>query len=110
MKTRCGAQFPTSEEALGRESPDSCRASRLLLPDTRTAILGSFPARGGGGRCVLTAAGGRAPGPLRGSPRLARTRGRSRKLSHPPSAPRQTRLPEPDRAGAAWRTTELVES
>lgn len=102
---RCeaGRKSGPSRVAPGRESPDSCRAGRFLLPDTRTTTLRSFPARGGGGRCVLTAAGGRAPGPLRGSPPLARTQRRSRKPSHPPSAPHQTRLlePGPDRSSLA---------
>lgn len=75
-RPRCSASGPGSEGrgawgrsrtfrmALGRETPDSCRAGRFLLPDTRTATLGSSPRTWRrSGRCVLTAAGGRAPGP-----------------------------------------------
>lgn len=112
-KTRCWAQVPHiwggSLSGVPRYMQSWQDTQGVLLPDTRAVTLGSFPARGDGGRCVLTAVGGRAPGPLRSSPHLARTPGRSSKPSHHlPLAKLASQSPDP--AGTAWGSTELVES
>lgn len=82
--------------ALGRKTPDSCRARRFLLPDTRTATLGSSPCTWRrGSRCVLTAAGGRAPGPAEALHVSHRPPGAPASPAIHLLSPRQTRLPEP---------------